>query len=395
MVCPLKSGKEADLFIVEHGPYHYVAKVYKERKFRSFKNDAGYREGRKVRNTRSQRALDKGTKYGQKLAEKAWHSAEADALRILESAGARVPRILAHHDRVLIMELIADDKGELAPQLAQVPFSKEGALEMYNEILEQVVLMLLNDLVHGDLSPYNVLVRDMKPVVIDMPQCISAAHNQQAGLLLERDVKAISQFLGLINPEIRAMGNQAWQLWVEYEAGTLTPEFRPVPGRERAKEVGDLEGLAEFVKNAAAEGDLERRAKEGDADAQALLRAADRREAKRARRIAQAAEVAAAAEAAEAEAKAKAERRTRKGQARADDRKRSRRTRAVTGGGRSKRKRGPKKEGAAPNPAPAAKTGEASGEQATKKKRRRRRRRKGPADGGGGRGNSGRPTSSS
>ncbi|HBP23723.1 MAG TPA: serine protein kinase RIO, partial [Planctomycetes bacterium] len=286
VVCSLKSGKEADLFVVEREPYHYVAKVYKERKYRSFKNDAGYREGRKVRNTRSQRALDKRTRYGQKLAETAWHTAEVDALTKLAAAGASVPRVLAQHERVLILELICDEKGELAPQLAQVPFSPEGAREMWDDILQQVVLMLLSDLVHGDLSPYNVLVREGKPVVIDFPQCVSASQNTQARKLLERDLKAIAQHLGLIDPSIRGLYKHFWQLWDHYERGTLDDDFAFDLERGRSVEVGDLEGLVGFVEEAREEAELEKRAAEGDTDAMALLRAAERRAAKRARKIA-------------------------------------------------------------------------------------------------------------
>ena len=295
-MCPLKSGKEADLFVVERAPYHYVAKVYRERKVRSFKNDAGYREGRTVRNSRAQRALSKGTRYGQRLAEETWHMAEVDALRKLGAAGARVPRVLAHHDRVLIMELICDERGQLAPQLAQVPMSPAEAREAFDTILGQVILLLLNDLIHGDLSPYNVLIGTQGPVIIDMPQCVSAAHNKQAALLLERDVAAITRHLGLTDPAIRAYARETWQIWAEYEGGTLCPEFRPELGRRRENEVDDLGGLVEFVQAARDEADLEKRAADGCEDARALLRAAERRAAKQARRVAEAREAAAEAE---------------------------------------------------------------------------------------------------
>lgn len=285
---PLKSGKEADLFVVERAPYHYVAKVYRERKVRSFKNDAGYREGRSVRNTRAQRALKKGTRYGQKLAEQGWHLAEVEALRTLGAAGARVPRVLAHHDRVLIMELICDAHGQLAPQLAQVSLSPPEAREMFDTILGQVILLLLNDLIHGDLSPYNVLIGTEGPVIIDMPQCVSAAHNKQAALLLERDVTAITRHLGLIDPAIREHAKETWQIWAEYERGTLVPEFRPEVGRKRENDVSDLGGLVEFVQAARDEAELEKRAADGDEDAQALLRAAERRAARQARRVTEA-----------------------------------------------------------------------------------------------------------
>lgn len=393
----LKSGKEADLFIVEREPYHYVAKVYRERKFRSFKNDAGYREGRQVRNTRAQRALSKGTKFGQELAEKAWHTAEVEALRRLELAGARVPRVLAHHDRVLIMELICDENNQLAPQLAQVPLTAETAWTMYDTIMAQVVLMLLSDLVHGDLSPYNVLVRENQPVIIDMPQVVSAAHNQQAGRLLERDVRAITQHLGLYDPKIRELGKEAWQLWLEYERGTLVPEFRPERGRKRENEVDDLGGLVEFVHSARDEADLEKRAAEGDEDARALLRAADRREAKRARRVAEMRQ-------AEAEALAEAKRH-------AEEKKRKAERKKAGGGGGRRRKsgrvkpqdKGPEKQGAgkgrrrrrgrgrggSTEDAPKPETAKPNAGQPQKKRRRRRRGRGGGTQGGDGSGGGG------
>jgi RIO kinase 1 len=389
VVCPLKSGKEADLFVVERAPYHYVAKVYKDRKVRSFKNDAGYREGRRVRDSRSQRALGKNTKFGRALAEKAWHMAEVDALRTLEAAGARVPRVLAHHDRVLIMEMICDANGQLAPQLAQVPLSREGAREMFDTILQQVVIMLLNDLVHGDLSPYNILVRQDGPVIIDLPQCVSAAHNQQAKKLLERDVRAVSQYLGLTAPEVRPLGKQAWQLWSEYERGTLTEDFRLDPERKREAEVADLGGLVDFVTAAREEAELEKRAAAGDADARALLKAADRREQKRMRRAA-----AARAEAAE-EARREAQKANRKAAAKAAARKTSGRQGKAEeggegpGGGRKRRRRRRRKGGkggegasgasaarSAPTAAPKAGGGSPAEGGAPPKKRRRRRRRK-------------------
>ena len=166
VVRPLKSGKEADMFVVEKDDVPLAAKVYKARERRNFRNDAGYREGRRMRNSRSQRALDKNTKYGRQVAEQAWHKAEADALRTMKAAGGRVPELFAFHENVLIMELITDRHGEIAPQLAQVPLSATGARDMWDKLIGQVVLMLCNDLIHGDFSPYNVLVNEDGPVII-------------------------------------------------------------------------------------------------------------------------------------------------------------------------------------------------------------------------------------
>lgn len=275
-VSTLKSGKEADLFIVEDGGQEYVAKVYKERKIRNFKNDAGYREGRGQRRSRDRRAIQKNSRYGQEVSEEAWHQAEVDALRRLGACGARVPQVYAHHERVLIMEMVRDAGGEIAPQLAQVELDAAGARAMYETILEQVILMLLNDLVHGDLSPYNVLVGAEGPVIIDMPQCVSAAHNLQAGRFLERDVMAVARHLGLIDPEILELGRGAWQIWAEYERGVLSRGFRPEPGKVRGADLADLDGLLDYVRESQEEGELERRAASGDVDAWIQLNAQDK-----------------------------------------------------------------------------------------------------------------------
>ncbi len=292
VVCPLKSGKEADLFVVECDQLHYVAKVYKERRLRSFKNDCNYKEGRSVRSSRARRALSKNSKYGRKIAETAWHNAEVDALRLLQQAGVRVPHVHSHHERVVIMEMICDKQGQIAPQLAQVSLSRAQAQVMVDKILDQVVLLLCNDLIHGDLSPYNVLVRDGEPVVIDLPQCVSAAHNMQAARMLERDVTAITQYLGLVEPSILALSKHAWQLWDEYERGTLAPGFRLDPKRKRSSKVEDLGALVDLVRSTRDEQMLERRAKNGDVEARALLKAAERRASRWARKEAEAAEAA-------------------------------------------------------------------------------------------------------
>src|SRR5512144_1304735 len=92
VVARLKSGKEADLWLVRHGGEVVAAKVYKARETRSFKNDAGYREGRRVRDTRTQRAMERGSRFGRAAAEDAWKTKEADALHALHHAGVRVPR---------------------------------------------------------------------------------------------------------------------------------------------------------------------------------------------------------------------------------------------------------------------------------------------------------------
>src|SRR5690554_3999823 len=153
----LMSGKEASLYVVRCGREIRCAKVYKEASKRSFKKAAQYREGRKVRNSRRARAMDKGSHYGRHQQEEAWQNAETDALRRLADAGVRVPETYGCFDGVLLMELITDDEGDVAPRLADVSMSAEQAIEDHTLMMHYVKLMLCEGIVHGDLSEFNVL----------------------------------------------------------------------------------------------------------------------------------------------------------------------------------------------------------------------------------------------
>src|SRR5512138_2649308 len=157
VVARLKSGKEADVWLVRHGAEIVAAKVYKARHVRSFRNDAAYREGRQVRNTRTQRAMDRGSRFGQAAAEDAWKAKEADALHRLHAAGVRVPRPVLFYEGVLLMEAVVDAEGRPAPRLVEAHVPPDRAAAMYADIRKQAIGMLACDLIHGDLSPYNVL----------------------------------------------------------------------------------------------------------------------------------------------------------------------------------------------------------------------------------------------
>jgi RIO kinase 1 len=127
VICPLQSGKEADVFVIERDDETFIAKVYREKSLRSFKNDAAYREGRAVRGSRDARALKNKSSFGRQLSEDTWHQAEAEALETLHAAGVRVPELFARYGRVLIMELVSDSSGELAPQLGKLQLEPERA----------------------------------------------------------------------------------------------------------------------------------------------------------------------------------------------------------------------------------------------------------------------------
>ena len=169
----LASGKEADVWIVEHAGKLVAAKVYKDRETRSFRNRADYRDGRKSNDSRVQRAMDRGTRFGHRAAEEDWKEREHLALEKLHAAGLRVPRPLLFCYGVLLTELVVDAEGDAAPRLIDAGVTRERAAAWYADLLHQVVVMLTCDVIHGDLSPYNVLVARDGPTLIDFPQVMA------------------------------------------------------------------------------------------------------------------------------------------------------------------------------------------------------------------------------
>ena len=224
VISRLMSGKEADVFVVRCGSEIRCAKVYKEAMKRSFKQAVTYQEGRKVRNSRRNRAMDKGSKYGRKQTEEIWQNTEVDALYKLAGAGVRVPTPYGCIDGVLLMELICDADGNVAPRLGDVTMSAEQAVEDYRLVMLYVVRMLCVGVVHGDLSEFNVLLEEQGPVIIDLPQVVNAAANNQAESMLSRDVNNITNYYGQFAPELLDT-RYAKEIWELYEAGELHPDI--------------------------------------------------------------------------------------------------------------------------------------------------------------------------
>lgn len=220
----LMSGKEAVVYVVRCGEDIRCAKVYKEATQRGFRQSALYTEGRKVKNSRRARAMEKGSRYGHQEQEQAWQNAEIDALHRLAAAGVRVPRPYNFLEGVLLMELVTDELGNAAPRLNDVELTPERALEYHHLLIMQVVRMLCAGIVHGDLSEYNVLVGSEGPVIIDLPQAIDAAANNSAGSMLQRDAGNLAAFFGRFAPELQTTdyGREIWSL---YESGKLHPDI--------------------------------------------------------------------------------------------------------------------------------------------------------------------------
>ncbi|MBR9912462.1 MAG: serine protein kinase RIO [Gammaproteobacteria bacterium] len=248
VISRLMSGKEADVFVVRCHAEIRCAKVYKEASKRSFKKAALYQEGRKTRNSRRARAMEKGSKFGRRQQEETWHNAEVDALYKLAAAGVRVPKPHACVDGVLLMELVTDSEGDVAPRLSEVSMSAEQAMEDHATVMQDIVRMLCAGLVHGDLSEFNILVDDYGPVIIDLPQAVDAAANNNARAMLERDVNKVTKYYSEFAPELKE-SRYASEIWALYEAGELHPDIELTGTCEENTEAADVDGVLLEIKS--------------------------------------------------------------------------------------------------------------------------------------------------
>jgi RIO kinase 1 len=246
---PLKSGKEATVYLVRTGGQTRCAKVYRDMAQRSFQKRAQYQEGRKVRGSRQARAMSKSTRFGRREQEAAWKNAEVDALYQLVGAGVRVPKPYGYFNDVLIMELVTDDAGNPAPRLGEIHLSAEKAREFHDFLIGQIVRMLNIGLIHGDLSEFNVLVSPDGPVIIDLPQVVNAAGNNNALAMLERDVNNIRGTLGRFAPELLTT-EFAREMWGHFEQGTLTANKELTGVFARDETAADADGVLLAVEDA-------------------------------------------------------------------------------------------------------------------------------------------------
>ena len=246
---PLKSGKEAAVYVVRAGNEIRCAKVYKDMAQRSFQQRVQYQEGRKVRGSREARAIGKASKYGRKQQESAWKNTEVEALYQLRDAGVRVPEPFGYFHGVLVMELVVDADGHSAPRLGEVELSAEQARGFHRFLVRQVVKMLCIGLIHGDLSEYNVLVAPDGPVIIDLPQVVSAAGNNAARSMLLRDVNNLTASLGFWAPELL----DTWygeEMWALFEAGELRPDSELTGLFVHDESMPDIDGVRHAINDA-------------------------------------------------------------------------------------------------------------------------------------------------
>lgn len=219
----LTSGKEATVYCCRAHPSmkrkFLAAKVYREHAARSIRRGL-YFEGReRTIKGRELRAITKGSKFGHQVMAGMWMYAEYEYLKQLFEIGADVPKPYAMCDRVILMDYIGNGAGP-APHLNGVDLDEETAHRYYRHVVDNIEIMLSENLVHGDLSPYNILVWKDKPWIIDMPQAVDVRFNRNAFELLRRDLANICGFFeqhGINRSPIEL----SIDLWDQYQRARL------------------------------------------------------------------------------------------------------------------------------------------------------------------------------
>jgi RIO kinase 1 len=186
--------------------------------------------------------MKKGSKHGKAQEEEAWRSTEVDMIYRLRDAGVRVPEPYYFLDGVLVMELVKDGEGHPAPRLGEVQMDAETAQRIFNFLIREVVKMLCAGVVHGDLSDFNVLLGADSPVIIDFPQAIDAAGNQNARTILLRDVANLNRFLQGHGAPEQPLKHGA-EMWEKYARGELRPDSVLTGLHKGSEKRVDLRGL--------------------------------------------------------------------------------------------------------------------------------------------------------
>ncbi len=220
---PVKSGKEATVYCCKAHPKtgveYLAAKLYRPSERRSFKNDAVYQEGRWRRENRLTRAYRTKTAFGREVQFAAWVQHEWETIRALYRAGVAVPKPFAAGDDAILMEFFGD-RGVPASPLHQVRLSEEDAQAVVDRLLADVERMLSRNVIHGDLSAFNVLYRKPHVRIIDFPQAVDPRFNSSAFMLLTRDIENVAAYGARSGVRVAAV-RLAAELWERFMEAQL------------------------------------------------------------------------------------------------------------------------------------------------------------------------------
>ncbi|MEU7985348.1 RIO1 family regulatory kinase/ATPase [Streptosporangium canum] len=191
----LKTGKEADVHLISRGVPDtdriclLAAKRYRSAEHRLFHRDAGYLEGRGVRDSRISRAMSSRSRFGKEMIAGQWANAEFAALCRLWSLGVPVPYPVQIVGTEILEEFVGGPDGLAAPRLAAV---SEGLAELWEQLVDAMVVLAREGLAHGDLSPYNILVHEGRLVIIDLPQIVDVVVHPTGPEFLDRDARNVA-----------------------------------------------------------------------------------------------------------------------------------------------------------------------------------------------------------
>lgn len=225
---PIKSGKEASIHLCRANPRTTgerlaALKLYHPLDRRDFRDESLYRDGEWIKERRVRVALQKRTRFGREVQGALWVGREWESLSLLSEAGVPVPRPIEATDRAILMSYLGDED-TAAPQLHRYrPRDRREAEALLEQVVAAVEGMLYRDVVHGDLSPYNVLVWERRITVIDLPQAVDPRKNRHAEAMLRRDVQRICDHFERLGVAEDAAGLAA-QLWTGWTFADLVPE---------------------------------------------------------------------------------------------------------------------------------------------------------------------------
>jgi RIO kinase 1 len=227
VIRPIKSGKEASVYLCRANPSTTgetlaALKVFHPPDRRAFRDEGIYRDGEFIKPRRVRVAVEKRTAFGKVVAAAIWVDREWEMLKTLSAAGADVPKPIMRSDRGLLMTYIGDED-DAAPQLRSYRPDPDEAEELLRQVIRNVELFLYRNVIHGDLSPYNILVWDGQVTLIDLPQAVDPRKNRHARALLERDLHRVCEHFERFGVQ-RSAGQLTADLWTAWEFADLVPE---------------------------------------------------------------------------------------------------------------------------------------------------------------------------
>lgn len=220
----VKSGKEATVYCCRAHPSQGVpylaAKVYRARNNRGFKNDAVYQEGRTVTDQRMRRALKNKSSFGRDAQFSLWLAHEFELLQTLYQAGSAIPKPIAYNSQVILMEYLGDQQ-EPAPALYNVDLAPDEVYPVFELLMDNIHLWLKHNVIHGDLSAYNILYWQGQVTVIDFPQAVDPRFNSHAFTLLARDIENVCKYVARFGLH-RDSTQIANRLWYQFRNALLS-----------------------------------------------------------------------------------------------------------------------------------------------------------------------------